>query len=160
MEFPTTSKLARTILVVGGNDCDSQLNQCDASELVAQYKDLILSAKEIATAVTVLSVCPRRRQLSRSRSVLAPSMQGYVFYVMRWACPLSITTVLFICKTVQSMMDIYYLTVSISPNPQQTNSWQTSNCSWGMASQAPMLITAGEVILNRSQALVAPAPIA
>ena len=57
---------------------------------------------------------------------------------MRWACPLSITTVLFICKTVQSMMDIYYLTVSISPNLQRTNSWQTSNCSWGMASQAPM----------------------
>ena len=63
MEFPTTSKLARAILVVGGNDCDSQLNQCDASELVAQYKDLILSAKEIATAVTVSSVCPRRRSL-------------------------------------------------------------------------------------------------
>ena len=61
LEFPTTNKLARAILVVDGNDCDDQSNQKDASGLLTRYKDLILSTKEVAVAVTVSSICPRKR---------------------------------------------------------------------------------------------------
>ena len=61
LEFPTTNTLAHAILVVGGNDCDNQSNQQDASELLTCYKDLILSTKEVTVAVTVSSICPWKR---------------------------------------------------------------------------------------------------
>ena len=107
----------------------------------------------------VSSVCPRRRPLEVTERIGAFNAELSVLYD-EMGVPIINNDRSFICKTVQLTMDTNYLTASISPNPQQTNSWQTSNCSWGMASQAPMPITTGEVILNRLQALVAPAPVA
>ena len=61
LEFPTTSKLTRVVLAVGGNDCDDNSKHRDANDLLAEYKDLILCTKEITMAVVVSSICPRRR---------------------------------------------------------------------------------------------------
>ena len=71
LEFHTTNKLARAIIVVDGNDCDDQSNQQDASELLTRYKDLILSTKEVAATVTVSSICPQKRSPEVTKHISA-----------------------------------------------------------------------------------------
>ena len=58
--LPNDRKLCRIVLAVGGNDCDSGEDK-PVTDIVAEYKDLIESAKTIAASVTVSSVCPRRK---------------------------------------------------------------------------------------------------
>ena len=61
-KFPTTTKLSRAVLVVGGNDCDDRDKQTvEINDLVNEYSDLIVCTKEIASSVCVSSVCPRAR---------------------------------------------------------------------------------------------------
>ena len=40
LEFPTTSKLTRVVLAIGGIDCDDDSKHRDANDLLAEYKDL------------------------------------------------------------------------------------------------------------------------
>ena len=61
-KFPTTIKLSRAVLMVGGNDSDDRDKQTvDINDLVNEYSDLIASTKEIASSMCVSSVCPRAR---------------------------------------------------------------------------------------------------
>ena len=59
--FPANQKLCRMVLIGGGNDCDSQVTDLDVTVIVSQFKDLIDSAKCIASTVSVSSICPRNK---------------------------------------------------------------------------------------------------
>ena len=59
--FPTSSKLLRLVLVVGGNDCGSRANDKPVPAILKEYESLIKSAQEISLSVTVSSICPRNK---------------------------------------------------------------------------------------------------
>ena len=59
--FPTSSKLRRLVLAVGGNDCDSRADDKPVPDILTEYESLIKSAQEISVSVTVSSICPRNK---------------------------------------------------------------------------------------------------
>ena len=75
--LPNDRKLCRIVLAVGGNDCDSGEDK-PVTDIVAEYKDLIESAKTIAASVTVSSVCPRRKstEVTERIDALNAGLQG------------------------------------------------------------------------------------
>ena len=75
--LPNDRKLCRIVLAVGGNDCDSGEDK-PVTDIVAEYKDLIESAKTIAKSVTVSSVCPRRKstEVTERIDALNAGLQG------------------------------------------------------------------------------------
>ena len=59
--FPTSSKLRRLVLVVGGNDCDSRADDKPVPDILTEYESLIKNAQEISLSITVSSICPRNK---------------------------------------------------------------------------------------------------
>ena len=59
-KFPTSQKLHRLDIVVGGNDCDRRTDaNLDVAQILHEYENLIKAAKEVSVAIS--SVCPRNR---------------------------------------------------------------------------------------------------
>ena len=59
--FPTSHKLCRLVLVVGGNDCDSRSDERSIPDILSEFESLIKSAQETSVSVAVSSVCPRNK---------------------------------------------------------------------------------------------------
>ena len=57
--FPTSHKLCRLVLVVGGNDCDSRSDERSIPDILSEFKSLMKAAQETSVSVAVSSVCPR-----------------------------------------------------------------------------------------------------
>ena len=62
-KLPTTRKLHRIVLVVGGNDCEGRdnVNETNITDILSKYEELIKCAKEVSSSVAVSSVCARNR---------------------------------------------------------------------------------------------------
>ena len=61
-KFPTSQKLHRLAIVVGGNDCDKRTDaNLDVAQILQEYENLIKAAKEVSASVAISSVCPRNR---------------------------------------------------------------------------------------------------
>ena len=62
-KFPTTNKMSRIVLVVGGNDCEGGKNNnlTHTTDILSKYEELIKCATEVSSSVVVSSVCPRSR---------------------------------------------------------------------------------------------------
>ena len=65
----TEKPFSRIILIGGGNDCDTDNDDIDASGITAQYKDLVECAKGKATNVTMCSVCPHHKTPAVSQRI-------------------------------------------------------------------------------------------
>ena len=59
--LPQNTKFARAVLVAGGNDCDSDADTHEVTDILARYQDLISNTKSRAFEVSVSSICPRRK---------------------------------------------------------------------------------------------------
>ena len=53
------NKYEKVIIVAGGNDCDTNGNGRDISDVIVDYRGLITDCKKIAAEVSVATVCPR-----------------------------------------------------------------------------------------------------
>ena len=61
-KFPTSQKLHRLAIVVGGNDCDGRTDaNLEVSQILQEYENLIKVAKEVSASVAISRVCPLNR---------------------------------------------------------------------------------------------------
>ena len=76
-KLPTTNKMQRIVLVVGGNDCDGgKDNNHDTAtaDILSKCEALIKCATEVSLSIAVSSICPHSREdavLERIRALNA-----------------------------------------------------------------------------------------
>lgn len=65
-------KYNKTILVVGGNDCDTRTSDTDErqiDDILGDYRLLIEASKKVSSSVTVATVCPRLKDQETSERI-------------------------------------------------------------------------------------------
>ena len=58
------NKYEKVIIVAGGNDCDTNGDGRDISDVIVDYRELITDCKKLAPEVSVATVCPRLKGLA------------------------------------------------------------------------------------------------